>query len=161
MPSVFILKHPTTAGAGAPTAGGPWVYFVCKKVSFVHANSLNKMPRPNADVRMRRRATRVRSINLIGEAVADDLSPREVGVDSGAGVTGTGKTIMETLETAVNTWKDSGAIRLQIGLKEDGSAKFFDGLIDGITFDWEPERADEEVKAFRFTMQFTIGTVSS
>lgn len=162
MPSTYILKHPTTAGAGSPTAGGPWIYLAVTKVTMPLTNKIIRIDRPDADQRFRRRANREKKITLQVELAG---KTGEVGVDTGGGITGGGKLMQEKLEEAWQNWKSSGAVRLVLGTDSSAAQRIFDGIIENITVEWSPaqaeDSADGDAGVRRATINFLVGTVSS
>lgn len=158
-PGPYNIQHPTTKG-GTPTVAAPWIYFVVEKVNFSHTHRLFTAPRPNQEARLRKRAFRERKLTLLCMAI--ETSGGSTGVrTSAADPSGTGKNIVEELETAWASWKDSGSIRLQVGTKDDGMAKTYDGLIENITFEWSPAGADDEVKSAGFVLNFIVASAVS
>lgn len=162
MASGYILKHPTTASAGSPTAGGPWLYLAVTKVTMPLTNKVIRLDRPDNDQRFRRRANREKKITL-----QLDLAGKsgEVGVDTGGGIAGGGKLLQEKLEEAWQNWKASGAVRLVLGTDSSGGARIFDGIIENVTVDWSPasgeDDADGGAGVRHATLNFLVGTVSS
>lgn len=162
MASGYILKHPTTASAGSPTAGGPWIYLAVDSVTMPLTNKVIRVDRPDQDQKFRRRANREKKVTL-----RVNLAGRsgEVGVDSGAGITGGGKLLQEKLEEAWQNWKASGAVRLVLGTDSSGVQRVFDGIVENVTIDWNPAKGEDDADGGAgvrgATVNFLIGSVSA
>jgi hypothetical protein len=155
---VYNIQHPNTKG-GTPNAGQPHIHFLVTQVTFPHTHNLIASKRPDQDPRVRKRARRERKVTLLGKAIA--TADGSTGVRTGAGdPSGSGKAVLEALETAWSAWKDSGAARLQLGTKDDGTAKTYDGIIENFTPEWKPEDSDDvdDVKEVRFTLTFLVAS---